>query len=143
MTCACYQKSSLAAINVPAQTLAVNGVVGYSTNRILTGLSIQHVAGSGTVTLSKPGLYLVAFDGDFTIGTTGAVTFKLQNNGVDVPAAESTIQATATVSVGINFVALIKVAQSCCAVDNTANIQVVTSAAGSLANANITVVKLA
>lgn len=141
MACPCYQKSSLAAINVAAQSLTANGVVSYATNRILTGVSIQHVPGSGTVTLAKPGLYLVAFDGDFTIGTTGAVTFKLQNNGVDVPAAESTIQATQAVPVGMNFVALIKVAPSCCAVDNAANLQVVASAAGSLANANITVIK--
>lgn len=143
MACPCYQKSSLAAINVAAQTLAANGVVVYNTNRIYTGTSIIHVPGSGSVTLAKPGLYLVMFDGDFTIGTTGAITFKLQNNSVDVPAAETTIQATQAVPVGINFAALVKVAPSCCAVDNSAVLQVVASAAGSLANANITVVKLA
>ena len=143
MTCPCNQKSSLAAINIAAQSIAANGVVNFSTNRIYTGISIQHTPGSSTITLTKPGLYLIAFDGDFTIGTTGAVTFKLQNNGVDVPAAESTIQATAAVPVGINFVALIKVEPSCCVVNNAANLQVVGSATGSLANANITVVKQA
>ena len=134
--------SSLAAISPAGQALIVGSPVDYNLVRIHTGNSIGFNSGDSTVYLRNPGLYLVAFDGDFTITTTGAVTFQMFQNGVAVTGAENTVQATAAVPEGIHFSTLVEVKPSCPAIDNTAAIQVQTNAIGTLINGGITVVKV-
>lgn len=135
--------SSLVAISPAGQALIVGSPVQYDAVRVHTGSAIGFNAGGSTIYLNKAGLYLVMFDADFVISTTGAVTFQLFDNGVAVTGAEDTVQATQAVPAGIHFCTLVEVKPSCCAVDNTMQLQVQTTAIGSLINANINVVKLA
>lgn len=137
------QKSSLVAISPAGQALVVGQAVRYDTVRVHTGSSIGFNPGSTSIALKSAGLYLIMMDGDFTIGTTGAVTFQLFNNGVAVPGAEETVQATEAVPAGVHFATLLEVKPSCCAVDNTATLTVQTTAVGNLINADINIVKLA
>ena len=136
------KKSSLVAIAPAGQALLVGSPVQYDAVRIHTGAAIGFVPGGSNIRLLSPGLYLVAFDGDFTITTTGAVTFQLFNNDEAVSGAESTIQATAAVPQGVHFATLLEVKSSCCMIDNTANLQVRTNAIGTLVTGDINIVKI-
>lgn len=136
------KKSSLVAIAPAGQALLVGSPVQYDAVRIHTGAAIGFVPGGSNIRLLSPGLYLVAFDGDFTITTTGAVTFQLFNNDEAVSGAESTIQATAAVPQGVHFATLLEVKPSCCMIDNTANLQVRTNAIGTLVTGDINIVKI-
>lgn len=136
------KKSSLVAIAPAGQALLVGSPVQYDAVRIHTGAAIGFVPGGSNIRLLSPGLYLVAFDGDFTITTTGAVTFQLFNNDEAISGAESTIQATAAVPQGVHFATLLEVKPSCCMIDNTANLQVRTNAIGTLVTGDINIVKI-
>ena len=143
MACKCYQKSSLEAITT--RELAVNegDYISFDINRIHTGTSISHAEGSPVVRLNSAGLYLVSFDGDFTITTAGSVSVQLLNKGVAVPGVQDTVSGTTAVPRGLHFTTLINVMPNCCAVDNSANLAVTISDAGTFSNANLTVVKMA
>ena len=143
MACKCYQKSSLVATTIRDLAVDVGDYVQFDVNRVHTGVSISHAEGGSVIRLNSPGLYMLTFDGDFTIGTSGAVTVQLYNKGVMVQGAENTAQAVANVPYGIHFTTIINVLPNCCAVDNTSALQIQVSAAGEFNNASITVVKLA
>lgn len=136
------KKSSLVAISPAGQALLVGSPVQFDSVRIHTGRAIGFVQGGSTVNLLGEGLYLVMFDGDFTITTTGAVTFQLFNNDEAVSGAESTIQATAAVPQGVHFATLLEVKPSCPMIDNFASLQVRTNAIGTLVSGDINIVKL-
>ena len=136
------RKSSLVAIAPAGQALLVGSPVQYDVVRVHTGSAIGFVPGGSNIRLLGPGLYMVAFDGDFTITTTGAVTFQLFDNDEAVSGAESTIQATAAVPQGVHFATLLEVKPSCCMIDNTANLQVRTNAIGTLVTGDINIVKI-
>lgn len=141
MACKCFQKSSLATITTRDLGVVAGDFIEFDINRVHTGVSISHAEGSGVIHLNSAGLYLVTFDGDFVIGTSGAVTVQLLRNGVIVPGAENTAQAVANVPYGVHFTTLINVLPSCCAVDNKAALQIQVSAIGTFNNASLTVVK--
>lgn len=143
MACKCYQKSSLVAITTRDLTVEADAYIPFDVNRIQTGVSISHAEGSNVVRLISPGLYLVSFDGDFTIETAGSVSVLLLNNGVVVPGVQDTVSGTTAVPRGLHFTTVIEVKPSCCAVNNSAVLQVQINAAGTFSNANITVVKQA
>ena len=134
--------SSLVAIAPAGQALLVGSPVQYDTVRVHTGTAVGFVSGSSAVYLRNAGLYLVAFDGDFTITTTGAVTFQLFDKDEAVVGAENTIQATAAVPQGVHFATLIEVKPSCPMIDNTAVLQVRTNAIGTLVTGDINVLKV-
>lgn len=143
MACRCFQKSSLVGVTTRDLTVAAGDYISYDYNRILTGASISHADGSSVVRLNGPGLYLVVFDGTFTIGTAGSATVQLFNKGVAVPAAEDTVSGTTAVPRGLHFATIIDVKPSCCAVDNNAALNVSIDADGVFSSATIAVVKLA
>lgn len=139
-----YQKSALDAVTVPSQTLAADGYVDFETNRLQTGCSIQHVAGSNTVNLINHGLYMVSVNADIVPATAEPITLQLLNNGETVPGAEATITGVAADSAHVAFTTLIRVLKSCpCVIDNRASLQVQLTEAGTISNANIVAVKLA
>lgn len=139
-----YQKSALDAVTVPSQTLAADGYVDFESNRLQTGCSVQHVAGSNTVNLINHGLYMVSVNADIVPATAEPITLQLLNNGETVPGAEATITGVAADSAHVAFTALIRVLKSCpCIVDNRASLQVQITEAANISNANIVVVKLA
>ncbi len=139
-----YQKSALDAVTVPSQTLTADGYVDFESNRLQTGCSVQHVAGSNTVNLINHGLYLVSVNADIVPATAEPITLQLLNNGETVPGAEATITGVAADSAHIAFTTLIRVLKSCpCVIDNRASLQVQITEAANISNANIVVVKLA
>ncbi|PWM78691.1 MAG: hypothetical protein DBY32_04210 [Phascolarctobacterium sp.] len=143
MYCA-YQKSALNAVNTAAQTLAANEFLNFDTNRLHTGCSIQHVAGSTSVNIINHGLYQVSVNADITPTAADPITLQLVNNGEVVPGAEATITGVAGDTAHVAFTTLIRVLKSCpCVIDNTASLQVQLTEAGTVTNANIAVVKLA
>lgn len=139
-----YQKSALDAVTVPAQTLVADGYVDLETNRLQTGCSIQHVAGSNTINLINHGLYMVSVNADVVPAAAEPITLQLLNNGEVVPGAEATITGVAADSAHVAFTTLIRVLKSCpCVIDNRASLQVQLTEAGTISNANIVAVKLA
>ena len=136
-----FNKSSLSTHTITDQTVGAGDSVRFDINRVLTGRSIRHCAGTSVITLAGAGLYSGAFNADFTITATGPVTFQLFRNGVLVPGAEATVQATAAEPVNVSFPILELVRPSCVAIDNTSSLQVVVSAAGVINTANINMVK--
>ena len=143
MACKCYQKSSLVAVTTRDLTVAADDYINFDYNRVHTGVSISHADGSSVVRLNSPGLYLVTFDGTFTIGTAGSAKVQLYNKGVAVPAAEDTVSGTTAVPRGLHFTTVIDVRPSCCAVDNSAALSVGIDSAGVFSAVAITVVKQA
>lgn len=143
MACKCYQKSSLVAVTTRDLIVAADDYINFDYNRLHTGVSISHADGSNVVRLNSPGLYLVTFDGTFTIGTAGSATVQLYNKGVAVPAAEDTVSGTTAVPRGLHFSTIIDVKPSCCAVTNDAALSVGINVAGEFSAAAINVVKLA
>ena len=137
------QKSSLVAVSPAGQALIVGSPVSFNTVRLHTGSAIEFNEGGTTVNLKSAGLYLLIFDADFTITTSGAATFQLFDKGVAVLGAEDTVQATQAEPIGIHFATIIEVKPSCCAVDNSSALQIQTTAVGNLINADVNIVKLA
>lgn len=140
-----YQKSTLDAYTTTDTAVVVNGLLPLEQNSILTGCSIKHAPGSSTITLAKPGLYLVAFNADgSTSGTAGNLAVQLYQNGVAVPGAVSTVSSdTAADLETISFTKIILVKPSCCSIDNTAYLTFVNTGVASLyTNINVDVVKL-
>lgn len=138
-----FSKSSLSAVTIVDQTVVAGDYVDFDTNRVLTGCSIRHSAGSNAIVLAGAGLYAGVFNADFTITTTGPVTFQLLKNGVIVAGAEATTQATAAEPVQVSFPILELVRPNCVAVDNTTTLQVQVTAAGVINSSTINIVKQA
>ena len=129
--------------NSTTQTVNVGGAYVFDTNRIVTGCTVSHTAGTPTISLVKPGYYYVTFNADVTGTTAGDVTAQLINGATPVPGAE----ATTTVTVGgvsnIAFATIIKVLPSCSVIDNTTTLTVLNSGiAVDYTNANINITKL-
>lgn len=148
MTCDIrYQKSALNAFTRASQTVNAQSVVVFNNNAPFTGCSISHAAGGGTVSLNKPGIYLVEFNADASSVATagGTLTMQLTNNGVLVPSAEATATvAENTAIVNLKFATIVQVLNSCNCINNDVDLTVINNGIqASLTNANIVVVKLA
>ena len=113
----------ISAYNSTTQTLAVGASYTFDTNRIATGCTVGHVAGTPAFVLTKPGYYYVSFNTTFTSEITGDVTVQLLKDGVAVPGATGTQTiATAGDISSVAFATIVRVLSSCCAIDNTATL---------------------
>ena len=135
------EKSALDASTGVGQVLAANENVSFNINNVLTGCSIVHATGDETVKLLNRGLYQVSFNADVEPDAAGDIALQLLNNGGDVGGAVATVTGVAGDVYSVAFTALIRVLPSCCAVNNAVNLQVQISAAGTVTNAHITVIK--
>lgn len=138
----CNQKSALTTVATAAQTVAANGFLTFSTNNLLTGRSISHAAGSTTASLGY-GLYQVSVNADLTPTAAGDIGIQLVRNGAVVPGAEATVTGATGDTYNVGFTTLIAVMRSCCVVNNIANLQVQATAAGTISNASMSIVRLA
>lgn len=138
----CNQKSALTTVVTAAQTVAANGFVNFPTNNLLTGVAIGHTAGATTVNLIR-GLYLVTLNADVTPTAAGDIGLRLVRNGVTVPGAEATVTGATGDTYNIGFATLIRVLPSCCVINNNSALQVQATAAGTISNASLSVVRLA
>jgi hypothetical protein len=133
----------ISSYNITSQDVAVNGLLTFTTDRILTGCTITR--NGPTFQLNKPGYYYVTFNADGAATTTpGDVVIVLQNNGIAIPGAMATVTvAAADDATNLAFSTIIRVPPSCCAVDNTANLTLVnTGVAATYTNVNINITKL-
>ena len=133
----------LSSYNNTAQEVAINGLLTFTTDRILTGCTATR--NGQTFQLNKPGYYYVTFNADGAATTAvGDIVVVLQNNGVAVPGAIATFTTTvADDATNLAFSTIIRVPPSCCAVDNTANLTLVnTGVAATYTNVNINITKL-
>ena len=132
----------ISSYNSTTQTVDSGAAYVFDTNRIVTGCTVGHVAGTSTFTLNKPGYYYVTFNTTFTTDATGEATVELQNGGILVPGATGTETiATAGATTSISFATIIKVLPSCPAVNNTATLTFVSTGIAldaSVSNVNIT-----
>lgn len=136
----------ISSYNNSTQTVLTNGTVPFATDRIKTGCTVSHPAGSAVFTLNRPGFYYVAVNADITTSdAAGNVALALQQNGTAIPGAGATAYAAATTNVAnLAFSTIVQVRPNCCAVSNTTNIQLVNTGVGStITNANIVITKLA
>ena len=133
----------ISSYNNTSQDVAINGLLTFTTDRILTGCTATR--NGQTFQLNKPGYYYVTFNADGAATTAvGDIIVVLQNNGVAVPGAIATFTTTvADDATNLAFSTIIRVPPSCCAVDNTANLTLVnTGVATTFTNVNINITKL-
>ena len=133
----------ISSYNNTSQEVAINGLLTFTTDRILTGCTATR--NGHTFQLNKPGYYYVTFNADGAATTAvGDIVVVLQNNGVAVPGAIATFTTTvADDATNLAFSTIIRVPPSCCAVDNTANLTLVnTGVAATFTNVNINITKL-
>ena len=133
----------ISSYNNTSQEVAINGLLTFTTDRILTGCTATR--NGQTFQLNKPGYYYVTFNADGAATTAaGDIVVVLQNNGVAVPGAIATFTTTvADDATNLAFSTIIRVPPSCCAVDNTANLTLVnTGVATTYTNVNINITKL-
>ena len=133
----------LSSYNNTAQDVAINGLLTFTTDRILTGCTATR--NGQTFQLNKPGYYYVTFNADGAATTAvGDIVVVLQNNGVADPGAIATFTTTVADDVtNLAYSTIIIVPPSCCAVDNTANLTLVnTGVAATYTNVNINITKL-
>lgn len=160
-----YQKSVLDAYSTMAQTVATGNYIDYDNISVLTGCSIKYVAGTPGIVINTPGLYLITIDG--TVAASGSdsssssgnteaaaasasstettdITVALQDNGVLVPGAQTSVTSTGEDDkANISLTTVLKVRPSCCAIDNTARLSVVnTGIPATFTDASITIVKM-
>lgn len=96
-------------VNVPVQTVALVSPVLFASDRIKTGCSVRHEAGSGRFVLTKPGIYKVTFNGVLSAADTGTAVLNLYQDGEQVPAAQTQVPVGAAVVGTGTFTTLIRV----------------------------------
>lgn len=133
----------ISSYNITSQDVAVNGLLTFTTDRILTGCTITR--NGPTFQLNKPGYYYVTFNADGAATTTpGDVVLVLQNNGIAIPGAMATVTvAAADDATNLAFATIVKVPPSCCAIDNTVRLTLAnTGVPATFTNVNINITKL-
>lgn len=140
-----YQKSVLDTYTLTDTAVAINGLLPLEQNSVLTGCSIKHPAGSTSIEITKPGLYLVNFNAEgSTAAASGNMTAQLFRNGVSVPGATASAASSAAADIeSISFSKVILVRPSCCAVDNRTTLTFVNTGVAALyTTVNVNVIKL-
>lgn len=114
------------AVNVPVQTVAINGTVLFGQTRIFTGCSVRHEAGSGRFVALKPGVYEATFSGNVSIpegGTVAPIILDITQDG-EMVAGSRMMHTPAAVATpeNISTTVLIRVYPGCCVPIGVANI---------------------
>lgn len=135
-------KSAQTTVTTATQTVAANGFVNFSSNNLPASRAIFHTAGSNTVT-TLYGLYLVAVNADVSPTAAGDIGLRLLNRGTAVPGAEATVTGATGDTYNIGFTTLLSIPRSCCVVNNNALLQVQATAAGTISNVSLSIVRLA
>lgn len=131
--------------SVPAgMALTADTAIPFNTNKILNGCMVRHTEGAANIYLKKSGIYKIDFNGIFvSSGESTPITVQMYNGGSAVADAKATQTSSSNTDyVNLNFTALVKVAPSCCAVDNTAILTFVNANADVMLLSNITVLKV-
>lgn len=144
-----YCKSTLSAYTDATVTLEQGDLMPINTNQSLTGTSITHTAGSKTISIVKPGIYVIGFSATNTQGATaGAVSLQIYRNGVPYPSGLVTRTPTATTDIeNVSTITTINVREICpCAGTGTPSIDLTfvnTGVQGVYSYFNVTIFKIA
>ena len=121
----------ISSYNNTTQEVVVNGVLSFSTDRILTGCTATR--NGQTFQLNNPGYYYITFNADGAATTTPG----------DIVAIATYTATAVDDATNLAFATIIKVPPSCCAVDNAVNLTLVnTGVAATFTNVNINITKL-
>lgn len=110
------------AVNVPVQTVAVNGPVLFANTRIKTGCSVRHEQGSGRFVALRPGVYKVSFSGNVSVAAAGAVALAIIADGEEVAGSRMTSTLAATAPENLSTTVLIQVFCDCCVAIGVRNV---------------------
>lgn len=135
-------KTALETVNITDQDVTAGSVVNLGANQIMIGDGAIHSEGSPSIVFTRKGKYLVLFDADFTIATSGEVTFQMLFKGSPLLGGSDTVQASTAGPFGIHISKLIEIRPSCCAIDNRGAIQFQVTADGTIISAKTIVVEL-
>lgn len=126
-------------VTTAAQNVAVNSPVLFNSNRIKTGCTVRHEAGSGRFVLTRPGIYRVTFSGAISSSAAGTAVLNIAQDGEAVPAAQinNTVAASPAV-ITADVSTLIQV--YCC--DSTVSIVNQSTIPLTVTNANMTIDRL-
>lgn len=102
------------AVNVPVQTVAVQGPVLFASTRIKTGCSVRHEQGSSRFVALKPGVYKVSFSGNVAAAAAGAVALAIVQDGEEVAGGRMTSTVAAAAPENLSTTVLIRVFCDCC-----------------------------
>lgn len=102
------------AVNVPVQTVSVNGAVLFANTRIKTGCSVRHEQGSGRFVALRPGVYKVSFSGNVAVAAAGAVALAIVQEGEEVAGSRMTSTLAAASPENLSTTVLIQVFCDCC-----------------------------
>jgi hypothetical protein len=128
------------AVNVPSQTVAVNGTVLFGSTRIKTGCSVRHEQGSGRFVAREPGVYEVSFAGNVTGATaTTPIALALYQDGELIAGSQMTYTPATAGAVGnVSKTVLARVFCDCC---SSISVRNVGTTAIQLDNANMTITR--
>lgn len=127
------------------QTITTDSPIAFNINRVMTGCTVTHSAGSTSISLNKPGIYMVHFNGDAAeSGTAGDITVQLFVNGVLYPGAEATEDSTATTDiVNLDFETLVRVTPQFCQCGNNVTLTFVDTGVGAVfSNVEVVITKV-
>lgn len=138
-----YKKSLLNTYTNTTQTVVADGLLRFDNINIDTGCSIDFTAGSTSITLDKPGAYLIVADVVLNTDTAGVVTLQLNKNGTAINGATASVTTVVGNEYTLNTSTIVKVLPSCPAINNVTTITVAnTGIAATYTNTNLIVIKL-
>lgn len=129
-------------VNVPVQTVNANASVLFVNDRIKTGCTVRHEAGSSRFTITKPGIYKVTYSSAVTATASGTAILNIVQDGEAIPGAQiqAGVGATDTDIEAVSVTTLVRVCPQC----GCSNISVVNNSTIPLtiSNANIVIDRL-
>lgn len=132
--------------SVTPQELAVNEDIVFTIDKIKTGCTVSHAAGTTTFTFNKPGFYFVTFNGvaSATEAATDPIVVEMYNGTTAFPGAlSSALSAAVDTPVALSMSTIVQVRPCCPAVDNTVNLTIKNvGIAANYTNAALTITKL-
>ena len=94
----------ISAYNAATQTVANGAAYVFDTNRVVTGCTVGHTAGTTTFTLNKPGYYYVSFNTTFTTEARASLllNYKMEEQLFLVPSAQRQLPLPATKNLSLS-----------------------------------------
>ena len=138
-----YKKSLLNTYSISSQAVATGDTLLFNNTNIDSGCSIDFSAGTGEITLTGPGAYLIIADASISATGAGLVTMQINRGGSAVNGARSSVTVEAGSNYSSSVSTIINVLPSCRMINNATTITVVNSGiATTYTNINLTVIKL-
>ena len=127
-------------VNVPVQAVNANASVVFINDRIKTGCTVRHEAGSSRFTIAKPGIYKVTYSSIVTAADAGTAILNIVQDGEAIPGAQIQAGVGATDIEAVSVTTLVRVCHQC----SCSNISVVNDSTIPLtiSNANIVIDRL-